>query len=73
MRRKGDRMSNWLRAEYLPPGLRELADEEQLSEAQVKQLARAWDTIRGHRPKTLEEWRPFWRAIKQYFTEADND
>lgn len=60
---------NWMRAEYLPPGLRELAAAENLTETQVKQLAAAWDTIRGHRPKTLEEWQPLYEAIKQYFRE----
>lgn len=62
-------MTNWLRAEYLPPGLRELAQEQNLSEAQVKQLAAAYDTIRGHRPKTLEEWRPLYEAVKEYLRE----
>jgi len=62
-------MNNWLSAQYLPPGLRELAYEENLTEAQVKQLADAWDTIRGHRPKTLEEWRPFYNAVKGYLRE----
>lgn len=62
-------MSNWLRAEYLPPGLRELADAEQLTEANVKQLAAAYNTIRGRRPKTLEEWRPLYEAVKQYLRE----
>ena len=56
----------------LPPGLRDLANAEGLSETQVQQLARAWDTIRGHRPKTLEEWRLLWGAIKKYFEEGDD-
>lgn len=65
-------MTNWLRAEYLPPGLRELADAEQLNDEQVKQLARAYDTIRGKRPQTLTEWRPLYEAAKKYLTtEAD--
>jgi len=54
------------REQRLPPGLRDLANEEGLSETQVDKLAQAWDTIRGHRPKTLEEWRPLYRAIKKY-------
>lgn len=66
-------MGKWMRAEYLPPGLRELADAEQLTEAQVKQLAAAWDTIRGRRPKTLEEWRPLYDVIKKYLREGDNE
>lgn len=64
-------MTNWMRAEYLPPGLRELADEEQLTEAQVKKIAAAYDTIRGGRPKTIEEWRVFWGAVKPYFVEDE--
>ncbi len=59
-------MSDWLRVEYLPPGLRELADAEQLTEPEVKQLAAAWDTIRGRRPKTLDEWRPLFEAVREY-------
>ena len=53
----------------LPPGLRDLANEQGLSEDLVQKLAAAWDTIRGHRPKTLEEWRPLYKAIKKYFEE----
>lgn len=50
----------------LPPGLRELAEAEQLTDPQVKQLADAWDTIRGQRPRTLAEWMPMYEAIKKY-------
>lgn len=66
-------MNNWLSAQHLPPGLRELAHEEGLTEANVKKLAAAWDTIRGHRPKTLDEWRPFYQVIKKYLEERDDD
>lgn len=55
----------------LPPGLRDLANEVGLTEAQVEQYARAWDTIRGHRPKTLAEWLPFYEATKQFFEEGE--
>lgn len=55
--------------QLLPPGLRDLANAESLTEAQVLQLARAWQTIRGHRPKTLEEWKSFYEAVKKYFRE----
>ncbi len=61
------------REQLLPPGLRDLANEKGLSEAQVDKLAAAWDTIRGQRPKTLEEWLPLYNAIKHYFTEDEND
>lgn len=67
-------MSNWLRAEYLPPGLRELADAKQLSEVQVKQLAQAWDTMRGKRPTTLAEWLPLYEAVAVYLsTQKENE
>lgn len=55
--------------QLLPPGLRDLANAEGLTEAQVQQLARAWHTIRGRRPTTLEEWKPFYEAVKPYFRE----
>lgn len=33
-------------------------------------LTRAtYDAIRGHRPKTLEEWRPLYEAVKKYLRE----
>lgn len=59
------------REQRLPPGLRDLANEQGLNQAQVDQLAQAWDTIRGHRPKTLGEWRPLYQAIKKYVEEDD--
>lgn len=55
----------------LPPGLYDLAMAENLSDARVRQLAAAWDTIRGHRPRNLAEWREFYNAVKQFFTEGD--
>jgi hypothetical protein len=60
-----------LREQQLPPGLRDLANAKGLSQAQVDKLARAWDTIRGRRPKTLEEWLPLYEAIKNYFVEDE--
>ncbi len=61
------------REQSLPPGLRDLANEQGLTEAQVDKLAGAWDTIRGHRPKTLEEWRPLYQAIKKYVEDDDDE
>lgn len=60
-----------LREQQLPPGLRDLAEAKELSEGQVDKLARAWDTIRGRRPKTLEEWLPLYEAVKEYFAEDE--
>jgi hypothetical protein len=57
------------REQRLPPGLRDLANAEGLSEAQVDKLTAAWNTIRGHRPTTLEEWQTLYGAIKHYFQE----
>lgn len=54
------------REQRLPPGLRDLANDKGLTEKQVDQLAQAWDTIRGHRPKTLEEWLPLYEAVREY-------
>lgn len=53
----------------LPPGLAEFARMEKLTEAQVRQLAQAYPTMRGRKPATVEEWRTLWSAIKK-FTEA---
>lgn len=53
----------------LPPGLREFATAESLSDARVRKLAEVYDTIRGRRPVSLEEWRQFYTAVKPYFTE----
>jgi hypothetical protein len=60
-----------LREQQLPPGLRDLANAKGLSEAHVDKLARAWDTIRGRRPRTLEEWLPLYEAIKKYLVEDE--
>jgi hypothetical protein len=59
------------REQQLPPGLRDLANAKGLGEAQVDKLARAWNTIRGRRPKTLEEWLPLYEAVKKYFAEDE--
>lgn len=61
------------REQRLPPGLRDLANAEGLSEEQVDKLAAAWNTIRGHRPTTLEEWQPLWQTLKHYFEETENE
>lgn len=47
----------------LPAGLRELADDKQLSDDQVRQLAGVWSTIRGRRPTTAAEWIPVYEAM----------
>jgi hypothetical protein len=52
-----------------PPGLRELAEEKGLTESQIQKVAAAWDTIRGKRPRTIEEWRIFWGEVGHYFKE----
>lgn len=49
----------------LPPGLREFADAYQLSDNMVAELANTWDTIRGRRPQTAEEWARIWEFIRQ--------
>lgn len=56
----------------LPPGLHDLAVDQNLSEQRVQQLATAWGTIRGHKPQNLAEWRTFYVAVKQFFDEVDN-
>lgn len=48
------------------PGLKELVEAENLSEDQANQLARMWDSVRGHQPRTLEEWMPMYNAAKKY-------
>lgn len=50
----------------LPPGLRELADAEGLSDETVAFLAQTWQTIRGRRPVTLEQWRPLYNSMKPH-------
>jgi hypothetical protein len=62
-------LQNW----QLPPGLRELADAENLNESQVKKLSDAWGTIRGRKPQTLEEWMPLYRAVKHFLGELDDE
>lgn len=57
----------------LPPGLRELAEAERLTDSEVKQLAEAYLTIRGPKPKALDEWRPLWRAIKTFLEDANGN
>lgn len=58
-----------MHAPALPPGLRELAQAENLTDANIKQLADAYDTIRGGRPRTLEQWQQFYAAVKLYLRE----
>jgi hypothetical protein len=58
------------REQRLPPGLRDLANERGLNEERVDQLARAWDTIRGGRPRTIHEWRTFYDAVEKFFDDA---
>lgn len=62
-------MTTWLNPQALPLGLRQFAAEEGLTDEQVQKVARAYDTIRGGRPRTMEEWRIFWNAVKPYFQE----
>lgn len=64
-------MTTWLSPAALPPGLREFAAEEGLTDEQVQKVARAYTTIRGRGPRTVEEWRPFWNAVKKYFEEEE--
>lgn len=64
-------MIQFTREQRLPPGLRDLANEQGLTEEQVDKLAQAWGTIRGHRPRTLEEWRLLYEVIKEYFVEEE--
>ncbi len=49
----------------LPPGLRQLQEQEKLTEQQMRQLSDAWYTIRGQRPRTLAEWSFLWSTIKR--------
>ena len=53
------------------PGLAVLAAEKGLSDEVVRKLDRAWNTIRGRRPQTLEEWLPLYDAVRKYFEEQD--
>lgn len=57
----------------VPPGLRQLAEEDGLTEYQVNKFYEASLTIRGKRPNTVDEWRTLWNAIKGYFEEAERD
>jgi hypothetical protein len=53
----------------LPPGLREVAVADGLDDEQVRQLAEMWHTIRGQKPKTVEEWRNVIWLLKPIFAE----
>jgi hypothetical protein len=48
---------------YLPPGLREFATADKLTDEQVRQLAQVYPTIRGRKPVNAAEWRDLWRII----------
>lgn len=50
------------KAEDLPPGLAELQQELQLSDADVDMLAQL--NFRGNRPRDKEGWRFMWDALK---------
>lgn len=56
----------------LPPGLRELAEAEQLPDGEVTRLAEVWPTIRGKKPTTLAEWREFWGILTRVFGEVND-
>lgn len=64
-------MTTWLNPEALPLGLREFAAQEGLTDEQVQKVARAYTTIRGRGPRTVEEWQVFWNAVKKYFHEGE--
>jgi len=49
-------------AEDLPPGLKELQIEMNLSQSEVEMLAQV--NFRGNRPKDMEGWRFLLEAIK---------
>lgn len=50
----------------LPPGLREFAAADKLTDEQVKRLDEAYGTIRGGKPMTVEEWREIWLAVSKF-------
>lgn len=55
---------------YLPPGLREFAAADKLTDEQVRLLAEAFPTIRGRKPVSVAEWRDLWRIIMTVEEEA---
>ena len=57
------------RNQGVAPGLRWIAETEQLTDANIRQLTDAYDTIRGKRPQTMAEWEQFYKAVKQYLRE----
>lgn len=56
-----------------PPGLRELAEREKLSKANVKTIFESYRTIRGQKPNTLDEWYEFYWVIKRFLEEDENE
>lgn len=56
----------------LPPGLREFAAAEKLSDAWVKKLVEIYATARG-KPKTVEDWRVLYKVARKFFPEELTD
>lgn len=51
----------------------EFADAYKLSDETVSELAQMWDTIRGRRPKTEEEWARMWEFVKQLIEDDEDE
>lgn len=54
----------------LPPGLREFAQADGISDERVRQLAATYPTMRGRKPATASEWRTLHNAVAKFFDEA---
>jgi hypothetical protein len=52
---------------HLPPGLRDLAKQENLTLNEIEQLKDIWWSIRGRRPQTLTGWMPLYEVIKREY------
>lgn len=49
-----------------PPGLRQLAEEQELTIAEIEEIYSIAITIRGRKPVTLEEWSSFYDIIEKF-------